>query len=52
MKGDFWYEGPVCEAWKDGYMITINATLIYTLDIAAGQVHPLSLILTVQSAGV
>lgn len=38
VKGDFWYEGPLCEAWKEGYMITVNATLIYKIDVVARQV--------------
>jgi len=38
VEGDFWYEDPVCEAWKSGHMITINVTAIYKIDPAAGQV--------------
>eukprot|EP00210_Caulerpa_lentillifera_P009497 g9057.t1 len=36
--GDYWYEGPRCEAWKEGYMITVNTSVLYKLDIVEGKV--------------
>ena len=39
VQGDFWYKGQLCQAWKDGNQITINATLLYDLDIQAGHVR-------------